>query len=414
MMNTTKYLIVGSSHAALEAADAIRAQDPDGRLVMATRDNQLPYSPTVLPYVVSGKSASDNVALRQAEDFDISGIEYLTDANLIAIDPEAHVAKFDDIGDWQYEKLLLATGASPSIPPITGIDSVPYLVLRTLDDAIALRDALGNAKRALVLGAGLIGMHAAENLIKGDAEVTIVERAQRVLPDYFPAEASEKIAEAFREGGVTLLLGRTVVGVSNDNGVTATFDNGDSVSADLLLVATGVTPNMGFAAQATIDTDHGILVNETMRTSQSDIWAAGDVAQAKDFLAGDRRMNGILPNAVDQGRIAGMDMVGDSYLKPYAGGVALNTYHYFGHHAIAVGAATAADDVEIHESNGDGYRRIVMRDNQLLGVATIDQPLDAGVMWQLILRGTDLGDEKTAFLAEPVATGRRIMATTWG
>ncbi len=414
-METCTYLIVGSSHAALEAADAIRAQQPEGRLILASRDRDLPYSPTVLPYVVSGQSPADGVALRAPGALEARGIELQLNRELTAIDAEQHIASFADGSQIQYAKLLLATGASPALPPVAGLDSVPYLVLRTLQDAVALRDALKQAKRAIVLGAGLIGMHAAENLVRAGAAVTIIEMADRVLPAYFPPQASEKIAEAFTQGGVMLQLGRRVTAVSGSQTIQAELDDGSTVEGDLLLVATGVAPNMAFAAGCGLQTDQGILVDEQMRTNLPDIWAAGDVAQARDLLAGERRVNGILPNAVEQGRIAGMGMVDDPYLKPFSGGVALNTYHFFGHHAVAVGNPSTDDaGTEIHESNGSGYRRIALRNDRLVGIAAIDQPLDAGVMWQLMLRDTDLGPVKAAFLADPLTTGRQLMATTWG
>ena len=143
-----QYLVVGSSHAALEAVSAIRMHDPEGSLALVTRDSRLPYSPTMLPYVVSGRSAPDNVYLRAADYFAGQRVAYMADRALARLHPERNAATLSDGVEIAYGKLLLATGASPAIPPIPGIEQVPYHVLRTLDDALKLKAAVAASRRA--------------------------------------------------------------------------------------------------------------------------------------------------------------------------------------------------------------------------------------------------------------------------
>jgi phenylglyoxylate dehydrogenase alpha subunit len=185
IMEQTKYLVVGSSHAALEALTAIRMHDAEGSLTLLTRDPHLPYSPTVLPYVVSGRSAADNVFLRDENFFAEQKISLKRGKALKTLHASRNTAELADGSEIAYEKLLLATGASPAIPPIPGIDQVSYHVLRTLDDATKLNAAMKASKQAVVMGAGLVGMHAAENLVKAGAKVTIVEMAKQLTDGYF-------------------------------------------------------------------------------------------------------------------------------------------------------------------------------------------------------------------------------------
>jgi phenylglyoxylate dehydrogenase epsilon subunit len=316
---------------------------------------------------------------------------------------------------WQYDRLLIATGAAPVMPPVRGLADVAFHVLRSLDDAIALRGAIGEARSAIVLGAGLIGMHAAENMAKAGMSVTVVELQPHALSAYFEPRASTIIEGVFARHGVRMLMGRTLKSVERPGiGCRATLDDGQVIAAELLLVCTGVKPNVAFLRGSGIALDAGILVDDRMRTNLPNIWAAGDVAQARG-LRGDKVVNGILPNAVDQGRIAGLDMASDAELKPFAGSVPLNTYSFFGQQAISVGAAHG-DGCEIEESadaeNG-AYRRIALRDGQLVGIATINDFVDAGIMKQLILKRTDLSPVKAAFLADPRATGRQLMSRIW-
>ena len=415
----TRYLVVGSSHAALEAVTAIRHHDPEGGLTVATRDRHLPYSPTILPYVVSGRSRPEAISLRDEAWLAGQGIEYLRGLALTRLDTKRNHAVFADGSQIGYDKLLLATGAAPAVPPVEGLCNVPFHVLRSLDDALGLRAAMARSKGALVLGAGLVGMHAVENLVHAGAKVTVVEMAPQVLPAYFDRRAAGMIAEAFTAKGVRMLLGRKALKVAHAAGTyTLTLDGGETVEGDLLLVATGVKPVMDYLDGSGIDSAAGILVDDRMRTSIANVWAAGDVAQASAFRGGETIVNGILPDAVEQGRIAGMAMAGDPGGKAYPGGVPINTYHFFGQQAVSVGDATGdvPHELEVdraYDAEKNFYRKVVMRDGRLVGISGINAAFDAGIMWQLILREVDLTPVRSAFVAHPQETGRVLMSRLW-
>lgn len=418
-MEQTKYLVVGSSHAALEALTAIRMHDPEGSLTMLTRDPHLPYSPTVLPYVVSGRSAPDNVFLRDEKFFTEQKISLRRGKALKALHPARNAAELADGSEIAYEKLLLATGASPAIPPIPGIDQVSYHVLRTLDDATKLNTAMKASKQAVVMGAGLVGMHAAENLVKAGTKVTIVEMAKQLTDGYFDATAAALIEKAFTDNGATILTGSRVVKLApSPVGATITLESGATLEADLLLVATGVRPNMDFLTGegAAVERDKGILVGERMQTSVPNVFAAGDCAQAKSFYSDARVMNAILPDAAEQGRIAGMAMAGDPGIKDYPGGIPVNTYHFFGRHAISVGSSKVPEGGEVvtrfDEASGR-YLKVIFHEGRLTGIYGVNEFFDAGVMSQLILRRIDLAPLRERFLAEPMKTAREIMSRTW-
>ena len=409
----SKYLIVGSSHAALEAAAAIRMADTSGGLTLLTRDTHLPYSPTILPYVVSGRSQLDNVTLRDAGCLRDNAIDFVSGAEVASVDPAQSTVRLASGETWQYERLLIATGAAPSLPKIAGLADVPFHVLRSLDDAVGLRKAMQQANSALVLGAGLIGMHAAENMAKAGIKVTVVELQPFALSSYFDPKASAIIERTFTAHGVRMLMGRTLASVARaGERIAAKLDDETAIDTDLLLICTGVKPNIGFLKGSGIETDAGILVDDRMRTNVANIWAAGDVAQARGFWGG-HVVNGILPNAVEQGRIAGADMANDAGVQPFPGAVPLNTYSFFGQQAISVGRSSGPDS-EVVEAGSDGsYRHIVLKEGRLIGISTINDFVDAGIMWQLILRRTDLSAVKQAFIANPQLTGRQLMSQHW-
>jgi phenylglyoxylate dehydrogenase epsilon subunit len=417
-MRHADYLIIGSSHAALSALHTLRMHDTAGAVTMVTRDATLPYSPTVLPYVVSGRSQPERVFLKDDAYFRAQKVDYLPGAEVARVAAERNVATLANGDEIEYGKLLVASGAKPVVPPIPGLDRVRYHVLRTLDDAVALRDALAGARRAVVLGAGLVGMHAAENLAHAGADVAIVEMQPHVLPGYFDAEAAAIIARAFAARGVRLHTGSRALSVApQGEGQGVALSTGEVLPCDLLVVGVGVAPVTDFLAGTGVEIDRGVLVDDTMRSSVTNIFAAGDVAQARDFFHAGTTLNGILPDAVEQGRIAGMAMAGDAGLKPYPGGVPLNTYTFFGQHAVSVGThgegIAGAEVTTTVDAAASRYLKIVLQDDRLLGIFGINAAFDPGVMWELILRRIDLGPVRDRFLAAPQDTARVLMSRTW-
>ena len=420
MMRTSDHLVIGSSHAALAAIAAIRLQAPEATLTMLTRDRHPPYSPTLLPYIVSGRARPERAILQEEASLAAERIRFENAARVAAVRPEAHEVELDDGRTWRYGKLLLATGAAPAVPPVEGITKIRFHHLRTLDDSLALRAALGTARRAVVLGAGLIGMHAAENFAKAGVAVTIIEPRDHVLPSYFAPDAAAHIAARFATHGVDLRLGRAALAAAPaGDGCRLTLDDGESIETDLLLVATGVRAQCDYLAGSGIAIGRGILVDARMQTSAADIWAAGDVAEAPVFPGPHRAVAGILPEAVAQGRIAGMAMANDAALQPYRGSVARNTYGFFGETAISVGTGIAGDAPEGAETflrndpSAGTYCRIVLLENRLLGIAVVNLPLDAGILCEMIVRRIDLAPCRKQFLAAPRETSRRLMSQLW-
>ena len=419
-MKESKYLIIGSSHAGLSALDAIRVWDAEGPVMVLTQEKQLPYSPTILPYLVSGETKPEKVFLRDAEGLERLGVVFESGARVSGLDTAGHRVNLDSGEKVKYEKLLLATGASPAAPPIEGMEEAPYHVLRTLDDASGLLSACRDGKSAIVLGAGLIGMHAAENLAKAGMQVTVVEALGQVLPGYFDAEAAGLIEKVFAAQGVKVLTGKRATRVAKSNGgCRLEMGSDQELAGDILIVATGVSPNIAFLEGTGVEVDQGVLVDDQMRSSVPDIWAAGDVAQAPGFFESEKGMNPTLPSAVEQGRIAGMDMAQDPELKPYEGRISMNTYGFFGHRAFAVGLNMqdeTAKGVEVNKVSlpeDTLYQKLVLQEACLVGASGINSELDPGILLQLIRRRIDLQDVRQVFADDPLGAGRVLMTKIW-
>jgi phenylglyoxylate dehydrogenase epsilon subunit len=416
----TRYLIVGCSHAGLCALEAIRMTDGTGPIIILSAENTLPYSPTILPYVVAGQKTPEAIGLRDGAFFARLNAEFRPGAAVTGVDPAAKVVACASGQRIAYEKLLLATGADASVPAFPGIETVPYRVVRTLEDALALRERIRTAASAIVIGAGLIAMHTAENLAQAGLKATVVVRRQVSLFAYFDGDAARMIERIFADHGVTLAAGSGIAGISGSaERCTVALESGDRIEADLLVLAAGVRPRIGFLKGSGLALDQGILVDGRMRTSAADVWAAGDVAQAPGFFDPGRKVNATLPNASVQGRIAGMDMAGDPGLKPYLGSSGLNTFNFFGHHGFSLGQATLTAPTEAIEINtvylpsSHRYQKLVFQDNRLIGVSAINADLDPGVLRELIQRKIDLAAVKEEFTRDPLNTGRLLMTKLW-
>jgi phenylglyoxylate dehydrogenase epsilon subunit len=228
------------------------------------------------------------------------------------------------------------------------------------------------------------------------------------------------IQRIFSAQRVDTVTGSKVLSVARSNGTASlSLSTGKTLSVDLVLVATGVQPSVHFLQGSGVETEQGILVDERMRTSAEGIWAAGDVAQARDFFDPAKRISATLPNAVDQGRIAGMDMAGDPAAKDFMGSIGLNTYKFFGHRAFAAGMSGISRSDESFEvdqillPSSFKYQKLVFQDHCLVGALGINSDLDPGVMVQLIRRRINLAEVKGKFAAAPVEMSRVLMSRIW-
>ncbi len=382
-----------------------------------TRDAHLPYSPTILPYLVSGRSRPDKVALRGQDYFRDNAIAFVPGADVVSVDPAQSSLRLASGETWRYDRLLIATGAAPALPPIRGLNDVPFHVLRSMDDAVDLRQAIGQARSAIVLGAGLIGMHAAENMAKAKVAVSVVELQPHVLSGYFEPRASAIIERSFARNGVRMLTGaiprqRRAAGRGLPRDARGWQDDRGRSAAGL---------HRG-QAQHRIPGRFGHRGRGRHSGRRLHAHEPAEYLGRRRRGAGARLLGrqGRQWHPAERGRARphrGARHGRRCGREAFSGRVPLNTYSFFGQQAISVGRGRGrpgGGEIEIEESGDEAvYRRIVLEDGRLAGIATINDFVDAGIMWQLILRRTDLSPVKAAFIANPRLTGRQLMSQIW-
>lgn len=324
MSKQQNFIIVGGGLAGVSAAEELRAQGFTGGIRIFAAEPHPPYiRPPLSKGFLAGSEGPDAVFAHPDEWYRENSVEVDVDTKVFGVDASAHEVSLSGGRRVGYDKLLLATGSTPRMLTIDGaeLDGVHYL--RTIDDSLALKDALTSGGRRLVLiGSGWIGMEVGATARTLGNEVTILERDPIPLANAIGDELGQLFADLHREKGVELRTSVTVERIEGANGRVSgvVLAGGEVVPADIVLIGVGVVPNIALAEDAGIVTENGVVVDEAMRSSDPDIFAAGDVANAFHPLARMRLRSEHWANAIGEGKAAARGMLGldESYTDiPY-------------------------------------------------------------------------------------------------
>jgi len=407
-----KHLIIGCGSAAVSAAEQIRTINADDDIHVVTMEDADPYSPTALPYLLSGKTDEAGLFKGREGYFGNLNCRFLKAKEVVEIYPDKKEVGYRGGEKEHYDKLLIASGSSPVAPPIEGLAEYGFLGIRTLEDCKKLLGLLEKDSGVAVLGGGLVGVEVAIGLAEKGYRVTIIEKEPRLLPLYFDKDAEGIIRKAFLEHNINLLTGMEVRGVHGKNGgVEIAFSDGGMISANVLVTCVGVRANVDFLKGTGIKIGRGIRVDRAMRTSVEDIYAAGDVVEAPDFFNATYGMNPIILSAVAQGRVAGSNMAGVP--ETYRGWTSSNIFTFFGNTAFSVGLSMPAEEgfevVTKRDDHRGKYKKLVFDQGRLVGASMINTVVDPGVLLCLIEKGIDVGKEKALLFEQPGIISQRIM-----
>ncbi|MDT0183525.1 FAD-dependent oxidoreductase [Microbacterium sp. ARD31] len=302
------YVIVGGGVAAASAVKGIRSQDSSGTIAVLGSEPDPPvYRPDLSKtlWLEDDKSLDDSSLAGDLEDDD--HVDLVLDTTVTELDPDAHAVRLADGGSVGYGKLLLATGAEPRVLEVAPGPKVVYY--RTAADYQRLRAAVDAGSHVVVVGGGYIGSELASALVQNDVRVTLVLDLEDVQEQMFPRALAASLTKAFADRSVTVVHGTVASGGETDGGVQVTLDDGTKISADAAVIGVGVIPRTGLAEAAGIEVDNGIVVDDHLRTSATDVYAAGDVASYPDALLGRRRVEHV-DHAEKSGEAAGRAMAG--------------------------------------------------------------------------------------------------------
>jgi nitrite reductase (NADH) large subunit len=359
----TTYLIIGNGVAGNAAAENIRKYDPAGKIMIFSRESRPFYYVPALPEYLAGAKSVDQVIIHPQKWYDQNRIDLHLNTTVTKIDPVQKVVETHQGERFPFDRLLLTTGGKSFIPPMQGTDSPGVFTLKTLADADRIKEWAAKVKTAVLIGGGLLGLEAGNGLRRSGLKITVVEFFPRLLPRQMDVPGAAILQSQMEDMGFTFYLGaKTKEIASVPGGLEVRLESGDKIPGEMVLISAGLRPDLTLAQALNLDLDKGVKVDDAMRTSRENIYAAGDLVEHRG------RLYGIWPAAMEQGTVAGAAMAGQA--ATYEGTLPSNVLKVVGIDLVAAGDIDADGKLEsiVHQDEAQKtYRKLVIQDNHLAG-----------------------------------------------
>ena len=391
-----KIIIIGAGPAGVTAAETVRTFDHQAELTMLTEEPYLPYSP---PAMADHFILNTDHHLWRSPDWPVQmGVDYQSGVKVATVEPEAHRIRMANGEIMSYDRLLICSGAR-LYAPLAGSELPGIYNFKSLSAAenLVSKVRAGLAHSALIVGAGFIGMEIALLLRQLGVQVTQIEMLDQVMATMLDTETASMALSLMRSHGVDLRLKTKATAFVGDGKATGVrLESGEVLQADLLIAATGVKPNLDLLEGSGIVSNLGIKVDEHLRTSAPDVFAAGDCIETPDLLTGLIFVHAIFPNAVEQGRVAGMNLAG--YPTAYEGAERMNSLKHLGLPIMAAGEKQG--DCILREQQDSNLRTIYLQENRLVGFQLVGDIHAAGVLHALMIQKSDVSRLRS-YLLDP-------------
>jgi len=389
-----RLVVVGTGMAALATVEAAFEHRPPAswRVTMVGREPEAPYNRILLSRVLA-RGGEDVLAMRPASWYADRGVELRTGTDVVELDPEAQ-AVVTSAGDrLSYDGLVLATGSQPLVPPIDGVERQGVHLFRTLADTRAIAAHAKRARRAIVIGGGLLGLEAARGLVELGLEVTVVHLVDRLMETQLDGPAAGLLERQIRALGVQVLRGRATSAVlGNGRAEGVRFASGEELSGDMIVVSVGIRPEVELARATGLEVGRGILVDDELRTSAGHVWAVGECAEHRE------KVYGVWGPLLEQARAAGASIAGQP--AAFLGSVPATTLKVMGVDLFTAGRHSAADDgdeeVLAMDTRRGIYRKLVLSDGRLVGATLLGDLAASGQVAELLRSGELVPEELLA------------------
>jgi NAD(P)H-nitrite reductase large subunit len=400
-----QFVIIGNSAAGIAAAQAIRQRDKSARIIIVSDEDYFGYCRCLISYYLAGEIKEDKILYRPESFYKENDIELLLNKKVSRVDPKKNRVICEGKDSFAYDALLVATGASPNFPQTEGIKKRGVFGLRTIKDAKEIFGLVPVTKTACILGGGLVGLKAAYALKRRNLDVKVIIKSQQVLSQILDLESAKIIERRLEDNGIELILGQDIVEIIGEEGEikAVKLESGKVIGCSLIIVGKGVSANIAIVKDAGINTNEGIVVDSLMQSNIPNIYAAGDVAESFDLAIGRHSMNALWPIAVEQGKIAGANISGESL--NYDGSLGMNSIEFFGLPAISLGVYKVSRDdpsfeeVKITDVKANIYKKLILRQNTLVGAVLVGDIGASGVFLRLIRHRANISSIKEKLLS---------------
>ncbi len=398
-----QHVILGAGPAGVIAAETIRKHRHTDRIVLVGDEPEPPYSRMAIPYLLIGNIQESGTHLRHSPDhFDRLCVE-IQRARATRVDVKKREVHLDDGSTLAFDTLLVATGSSPAAPPIAGIDLPGVHPCWTLADARAIMQRAQKGAKVLQMGAGFIGCIIMEALAARGVDLSVVEMGDRMVPRMMGPVAGGMIKDWCEAKGVKVYTGTRVQAIeSAGSGLRVQLSNGQAMTVDLVISATGVKPNIGFLEGSGIQCLQGVLTDEHLRTSVAGIYAAGDCAEAFDKVSGKTIVSAIQPNAAEQARVAALNMAG--HQASLRGVTQINVLDTLGMISTSFGnwqGVPEGQHVELTDRAAGRHLSLQFSGDRLVGCNSVGWTDHVGAMRGLVEGQVSLGPWKDELLRDP-------------
>lgn len=361
----TSIVIVGNNAAATSAAEAIRGRNSSCQVLMITKDNDYGYYRPMLPDYISGNYNKNMFYLHKKSWYEENNIKLMLNTEVVKVSPEANTITTSDGQTIAYQKLILANGSSNFIPAITDNNKPGVFSLKSKLDADNIKAYAEKSKSVVVIGGGLLGLEVAWELKDMGLDVTVLEAEKRILPRQLDKEGSRMLEDGIIKSGVRVLtnaLANGIIGHESVSGVQ--LCDGELIPCDMVLISAGIRSNSHMAREAGLEVSRGIVVDKNMKTSNNNIYACGDVAEF------DNVSYAIWPVALEQGKIAGANAVGDSL--SYQNSTPSNVFNGMNMNVFSIGDIGMNENNEYktiiqNEAKNAIYKKLVFVNNKFVG-----------------------------------------------
>ena len=379
-----KYVIVGGSIAAATAYKEIKKYAKDADVKVISKEKILPYAKMLLPYLISSEDVKKNMF------FEVDSSDILLNSAVISVDTESKTIKTENGQEFPYDKLLIATGADAKIPKYSGTYSQESVVgVRYLQDIEKIKNRLDmcKSKHVILHGAGLVTLEVGWALVKRGFSITYVVHSNRILSRILDKESADMVEGYIKRNySVRFIKGDDIKSIDEKNDkVYVSLESGDSLEGCLVIVGKGVNPNIDFLKTTNIESsERGITVNKYLQTTDSDVYAVGDVSAFDDVVDNQKKIHAIWPVAVEQAKVAAKNMLGMKieYMPEFS----RNLLPVFGLN-IFTGGISNKNEFDVYKRKSDmEYRKIILKDGVLKGFILIGDIGNFGAYTQIARR----------------------------
>lgn len=388
------YLIIGNGIAGLSATEEIRKKDKDATILIVSEEKSSTYWRTRLSHLISQEFEKDDLFVKKQPWYDERKIDEKLESCIEKIDFDKNVAILCDGEEIEYCKLLLATGARPFVPPITNINSKGVFAIRTITDLMNFKDYVKDKKKVVVIGGGILGLEAAHSALLLGKDVTVIESFDYLLSRQLDRESSEKLEKELNDMGIKTFTGKFTEEILAENGIVkgVKLADGTETAADAIMVQAGIRSNIDLAKNSGLDTERGIIVDDSLKTKYDNVYAAGDCAQIGDFTIG------LWTSSQEMGKIAGNNMAGDKQMyekpKPFST-LTIGDIKIF---SAGMNSGEGVEEVKA-EKDGNIYKLFKLNDKYVGGILWGDIKYQNDIK-DIVFFGKDLQETKLGEIFE--------------